>query len=215
MAEREWQANRFQRAEQILDESPHNLRQWEWYYLKRLCHSELQTFRGHASNIVSAAFDSDGRSLMSISADGALMQWNLATGLRSSLVQVWTNGINKAAFSKNGSRLIIDGENDDFVRVWDVMAGKELFAIKPPGSDFHATSVAISAKGDSIAVAISRKQSHLRLEPGYSSTCSHPHRLLRADQFDGVRLRRKAAPYGQRRTESGNDSGRIRAGANR
>src|SRR4051812_45633112 len=97
----------------------------EWYYLKRLCHSQLQTLRGHSSNIVSAAFNSDGHGLLSISADGALIHWNLATGLPLSIVQACTNGIRKAAFSKDVSRLVIDGENEEFVRVWDVVAGSE------------------------------------------------------------------------------------------
>jgi WD40 repeat protein len=50
--------------------------------------------------------------------------------------------------------LVFGGWNDDFVRVWDVIAGKQLIALKPTGSNWTATSVAISPKGDWIAAAI-------------------------------------------------------------
>src|SRR5262249_29641269 len=43
LAHQEWLANNVGRAEKLLDECPPGLRQWEWYYLKRLCHPGLVT----------------------------------------------------------------------------------------------------------------------------------------------------------------------------
>jgi WD40 repeat protein/tRNA A-37 threonylcarbamoyl transferase component Bud32 len=47
LAEREYQANNIAQVDRILEECPRQLRHWEWRYLKRLCHPELLTFRGH------------------------------------------------------------------------------------------------------------------------------------------------------------------------
>ena len=47
LAERYRLANDVARAEQILEGCPRALRHWEWGYLKRLCHPERATLRGH------------------------------------------------------------------------------------------------------------------------------------------------------------------------
>src|SRR5262249_31077539 len=52
LARREWLANNVNLAKQALDACPAELRGWEWYYLKRLCHAdrpapmERMTFTG-------------------------------------------------------------------------------------------------------------------------------------------------------------------------
>ena len=35
-------------VEKLLDDCPTDRRSWEWHYLKRLCHTELLTLRGHS-----------------------------------------------------------------------------------------------------------------------------------------------------------------------
>src|SRR5882757_2330656 len=45
-AQSSWTANNIKQANEILDGCPSRLRNWEWYYLKRLCHAGLMTFRG-------------------------------------------------------------------------------------------------------------------------------------------------------------------------
>jgi hypothetical protein len=50
LAYREWQAGRVTHAGQLLDQAAlgrSDLRQWEWHYLKRLCHGYLFRLRGH------------------------------------------------------------------------------------------------------------------------------------------------------------------------
>ena len=53
-ADLEWWACNVGRADQILDECRAEYRHWEWLYLKRLCHADLATFRGH-TQVVRAA----------------------------------------------------------------------------------------------------------------------------------------------------------------
>jgi WD40 repeat protein len=43
LAHHEWLRNSVGRTEELLDECPADQRHWEWYYLKRLCHSDLRT----------------------------------------------------------------------------------------------------------------------------------------------------------------------------
>ena len=52
------------------------LRNFEWFYLDRLCHSELLTLRGHTNWIWSVAFSSDGKRLVSASYDQTVKVWD-------------------------------------------------------------------------------------------------------------------------------------------
>jgi WD40 repeat protein/tRNA A-37 threonylcarbamoyl transferase component Bud32 len=146
------QNKNFDDAVRLLEECPPHLRNWEWHYLKRLCGPH--TLRGNNTNVLAVAFVEKDGQVASINADGFLMRWDLTNGSRISTVHLGTNGINKAAFTRDGSRLITDGWRDDFVRVWDVKSAKEIVALKPTPSGFSGEGVAISANGKWAAVAI-------------------------------------------------------------
>jgi hypothetical protein len=68
LAQRAWGENYVVRARKLLAEVPteaagRDLRGFEWYYLSRLCHSELRTLPGHAAGVTSVAFSPDGKRL--------------------------------------------------------------------------------------------------------------------------------------------------------
>ena len=59
------------RAQKLLDDCPTGLRQWEWYYLKRLCRVDPIVFRDRAE-VNSVAFSPDGERLASAGGDGTI-----------------------------------------------------------------------------------------------------------------------------------------------
>ncbi|HEV3384936.1 MAG TPA: protein kinase, partial [Gemmata sp.] len=75
-AERSWQSERVNRVEQLLDECSAEMRRWEWYYLKRLCHADLLTIQGHTNGVRHVAFSEDGTLLASAAEDGSLKLWS-------------------------------------------------------------------------------------------------------------------------------------------
>src|SRR5262249_50915581 len=68
------------KVEAILDDCPKEMRQWEWRYLKRLCHQDLLTLRGHEEGVSGVAFSPDGTRLASADLYGAVKMWDAATG---------------------------------------------------------------------------------------------------------------------------------------
>src|SRR5262249_4970362 len=61
----EWSANNVAEAEQLLDACPEALRGWEWHYVKRLCHLDLLSYRGHTRAVTDVAFSPDGTRVVS------------------------------------------------------------------------------------------------------------------------------------------------------
>jgi hypothetical protein len=74
LAKRAWDEATVGRAVELLDlhrpqPGQPDLRNFEWFYLERLCHREVLTLKGHASDVVSVAFSPDGKELASASMD--------------------------------------------------------------------------------------------------------------------------------------------------
>src|SRR5262249_39167110 len=80
LAERELLTAHVSRAEELLEACPAPLRHWEWNYLKRLCHGELLTLKGHNRPVLALAFSPDGRHLASGGWDQTINVWGGLTG---------------------------------------------------------------------------------------------------------------------------------------
>jgi WD40 repeat protein len=67
-----------------------DLRNFEWFYLDRLCHSDLLTFQGHSSGVCSLAFSPDGKRLASASKDQTVKIWDAQPGPQESTPEAKT-----------------------------------------------------------------------------------------------------------------------------
>ena len=55
-----WREGNMVQVEKLLDDCPPDRRGWEWYYLKRLCHTELLSLSGHTDTVNGVAYSPDG-----------------------------------------------------------------------------------------------------------------------------------------------------------
>jgi WD40 repeat protein len=149
LAEREWWANNVGRARELLDECPLDRRDWEWHYLKRLCHLELRTIRGHTDLVVTVAYCPDGDHVASGGQDGTVRIWNRETGREVRALANHFQGVSSIAFSPDG-RILASGTVDFVnyepgeVKLWDWRTGQELLTLK---ADERVLDVAFSPGG--------------------------------------------------------------------
>jgi WD40 repeat protein/serine/threonine protein kinase len=136
LAQHAWDVAGIERAEDLLQQhipkkGETDLRGFEWYYLSRLCHSDLLTLK-HTSSVRCVAYDPEGKRLAAASGGGPngedVKVWDAQTGKE---LLSFKGGTQRIAFSPDGKRLAtLSGSGQ--VKVWDAQTGKELFALGQP-----------------------------------------------------------------------------------
>jgi WD40 repeat protein len=104
----------------------------------------VRTFTGHSDNVRSVSFSSDGKYLLSSSADKTVKLWDVSTGMEIRTFIGHTDRVNSAGFSPD-ARVIISGSNDDTIKLWETSTGKEIKTFK--GDLHYVFSVAFSPDG--------------------------------------------------------------------
>ena len=81
LAYREWQDNNPIRAEQLLNECPEELRNWEWHYIASLNRQQELSLFGHTGAAGEVRFGPQGRRLMTTGLqDNAVKIWDVTSG---------------------------------------------------------------------------------------------------------------------------------------
>jgi WD40 repeat protein/uncharacterized caspase-like protein len=90
---------------------------------------ELCSFKGHTKGVTSVAYASNGKTVLSGSADSTLKLWDVMTGKELRSFRGHTNAlftsVTSVAFSPNG-KTVLSGSADSTLKLWDVATGKEL-----------------------------------------------------------------------------------------
>jgi WD40 repeat protein len=100
--------------------------------------------------VYSAAFSSDGKSIVSTSYDDTVRVWNASTGEQVHELKGHTGDVNSAAFSSDG-KSIVSASYDKTVRVWNASTGEQVHELK--GHTGDVMSAAFSSDGKSIVSA--------------------------------------------------------------
>jgi WD40 repeat protein len=159
LADRKIAAGEIAQAEEMLWNTPKELRGWEWGRCLFLCHQELLTLRGHASEVRSVVFSADGSRLVSSDIAGARV-WDVTTG-REILSLPSTAYVFCATFSPDGKR-VATGHGEGSVVLWDASSGVKLQTLS--GHKTCVWAIAFSPDGSRIA-------SSERDEPGLVKDC--------------------------------------------
>ena len=127
-----------------------DLRGFEWYYLWRLCHSELRTFVGHTRGVTSVAFSPDGKSLASGSYDCLVKVWDVATGQNTLTLKGHDSTVTSVVFSPDGKHLA-SGSDDCTIKLWNLATRHA--ELRFHGHTAYVRSVAFSPDGKRLASA--------------------------------------------------------------
>ncbi len=111
IAHQEWYDNKPNSSLSRLEQSPADLRGWEWHYLNRLCHSDLHTLSGHSVGVGHALFSPDGKRILTASERTAKI-WDVETGALIHTLQGHTQAIQSASFSPDGSSILTGSEDN-------------------------------------------------------------------------------------------------------
>jgi WD40 repeat protein/serine/threonine protein kinase len=134
LAQQAWEAGDIERVRGLLElQRPKmgetDLRNFEWHYLYRLCHSELLTLK-HTWPLRCVAYSLDGKRLATVSGrnsfEAEVKVWDAQTG--KELLSFKGEGVYCVAFSPDGKRLATPW--GPRVKEWDAETGKELRAFQ-------------------------------------------------------------------------------------
>jgi WD40 repeat protein len=167
LAKHAWDEGSGERTLELLEQhrpkpGERDLRGFEWYYLDRLCHSDLLTIEVPVSAINSIVFSPDGHLLAGALSDAQVVVWDADTGKIRHTFTGHSHPVRSVVFSFDG-KLLVSGSggresdhNPDIpgeVKVWDLETGQQALALSDRG---QVQSVAMSPDATRIAACSER-----------------------------------------------------------
>jgi WD40 repeat protein len=141
-----------------------DVRGYEWYYLWRVYHKDLETLEGHNDTVTSVAFSPDGKTIATSGVDGVVKIWD-AVSRREVLTLKWgaqpVTSVTSIAFSPDGRALAV-ASADNTVRLWDTAGPqKEPSVLRGPTAPLYAVAFSpdaatLAAGGEDKAVWVWR-----------------------------------------------------------
>ena len=138
----------YDQVDQILRDTPQDVRGWEWGRLMRLCHLELATFTSRLR--ANAAMISADGSRAAIAFGKNVEIWRIQPKQRLLKLVGHSRHVRCVAFSADG-RYVVTGSDDQSVGVWDAKTGRRLRRLQ--GHSKPLSCVAISNQGQRVASA--------------------------------------------------------------
>ncbi|WP_422929617.1 protein kinase domain-containing protein [Singulisphaera sp. PoT] len=128
-------------AERLADweQNTPDLRDREWYYLKRLCHRDIATYQGHHDGVFHVAWSPDGKRFATGGADGLVGIWDESDTDSPKWLRGHAGVVASVAWSPDGTRLATAGW-DSKLKVWDTVEGRDLFTLKGHEGGLHAVA---------------------------------------------------------------------------
>jgi len=85
---------------------------------------ELRTFSGHTDDILSVAFSSDGKLIVSGSGDKTVKLWETSSGRLIRTYEGHTNNVYSVEFSPDGKQIL--SHTNSNIKLWDTATGREI-----------------------------------------------------------------------------------------
>jgi eukaryotic-like serine/threonine-protein kinase len=160
LAHQAWKAGHVTKVDEMLNEMQQldapgpddataaNLRGFEWRYLWRLCHADLNAVSGHEGSVSAVAFSPDGKTLTSASWDKTAKLWDVATARELRALAGHSGSVWCAAFAPDGKTLAT-GSLDRTVKLWNVASGEVVATLAGHTQSVH--NVAWSTDGATLA----------------------------------------------------------------
>jgi WD40 repeat protein len=141
LADRYRRAHDADRADELLDDCPVALRDWEWRYLKRRHLEDEQVVRDHDGALASLALSADGRYLVSVTFSRMIHVRDRATG-RVRELRASSDGHSAVALSPDGRWMAVGGDRGTFgagvIGLWSAKTWSEVRSLPFEGRNPHA-----------------------------------------------------------------------------
>ena len=124
-----------------------DFRDWEWYYLKGLCHQEMLSIRADEGELWSVSWSPDGKSIATGGEGGVVKLWDADTGRPIASFAGHVGPVRCVAWSPSGDRLASAGD-DESIKLWNVETRQQTSLA---GHDGHVAALAWSPDGKWLA----------------------------------------------------------------